>query len=149
EDQQVEVDLVLERVQRVGLALPDKKGRIGLLPPLGVGADHEHTGRPRQLAQLEHLLFDGRQPLILVIEGHQVGAFLPAVGITNQLASPVIIPTRSRSTITPGSAGSHCTRRSARNQVSWRRAYWRTWRTVESRASASDIRPSRWATNSG
>src|SRR5437660_1491546 len=101
-------------------------------------ATRSNAGGSGQFAQLEHLLFYGCQALILVIKGHQVGTLLPAVGIPNQLASAVIIPTRRRSTIMSRLVGNHCTRRSPRNQVSWRRAYCRTWRIVASRACGSD-----------
>ena len=68
EDQQVEVGLMLERVQRLDLTFADEQGRIGLLPPLGVGADHHDPGGSGQLAQLEHLLFHGGQPLVFVVQ---------------------------------------------------------------------------------
>src|SRR5256886_16962763 len=113
---------MLHRVQRFDLALADEQRRVWFFPPLGVGADHQDAGRSGQLAQLEHLLFDGGHTLILVIKGHQVGAFLPAVGIPNQLASAVIIPTRRRSTIISRSAGLPASPNAARNPCSWQRA---------------------------
>src|SRR6266851_3918608 len=149
EDEQVEVSLVLQRVQRLDLALADEERRVGFLPPLGIGADHDHAGRLRQLAQLEHLLFHGGQPLVLVIERHQIGTLVPAIGIPDQLASAVMIPAPSRSIATSRSGGIQVTRGSARNQVSWRRAYWRTCRTVEARAASSVSPPSRKAAISG
>src|ERR1700687_771219 len=126
-------------MQALDFALTDEERGIGFLPPLRVGADHDHAGGFRQLAQLEHLLFHGGQPLVLVIEGHQVGTLMPAIGVPDQLASAVMIAAPSRSIATSGSGGIQVTRGSARNQVSWRRAYWRTCRTVEA-CAASRVR---------
>src|SRR5713226_6065563 len=149
EDEQVEVSLVLQRVQRLDLALADEERGIGFLPPLGIGAEHDHAGRLGQLAQLEHLLFHSGQPLVLIVERHQIGTLVPAVGIPDQLASAVMIAAPSRWIATSGSGGIQVTRGSARNQVSWRRAYWRIWRTVEAHAASSVSPPSRNAAISG
>src|ERR1700674_1070913 len=141
EDEQVEVNLVLQCVQRLDLALTDEERGVGFWPPLGIGADHDHAGRLRQLAQLEHLLFHGGQPLVLLVERHQIRTLVPAIGIPDQLASAVMIPAPSRSIATSRSGGIQVTRGSARNQVSWRRAYWRTCRTVEACAASSGRGP--------
>src|SRR5207248_6137744 len=96
----------------------------------------------RQLGQRDRLLFRGGQPLVLVIGRYQVGTLVPAVGVPDQLASAVMIPARSRGIATSRSGGIQVTRGSALNQVGWRRAYWRTWRTVEMRAASSESAPS-------
>src|SRR5207247_11361980 len=108
-----------------------------------------HACRSRKLAQLEHLLFHNAQPLVLVIERHQVGTLVPAIGIPDQLASAVMIPAPSLAIVSSRSGGTQVTRESALNQVRCRRAYWRTWRTVESRAASSERAPSMTAAISG
>src|ERR1700730_10594041 len=142
EDEQSEAGLVFHGVQRLDLDFSDEERRVRFLPPLRVGADHDHAGRSRQLAQLEHLLFHGGQSLVLVIERHQIGTLVPAIGIPDQLASAVMIPAPSRSIATCRSGGIQVTRGSARNQVSCLRAYWRTWRTVDARAASRGNPPS-------
>src|SRR5438874_4901804 len=149
EDQQVEIGLVFQRVQFLDLALSQEERGIRFWAALRVGTNHDHASRSRQLAQLEHLLFHGGQPLVLVIERHQVGTLVPAIGVPDQLASAVMIPAPSRAIASSRSGGIQVTRESARNQVSWRRAYWRTWRTVEMHAASSESAPSMKAAISG
>jgi len=96
EDQQVEVRFMLERTERLPLALPDEERGVGVLPPLRLGADHSQPRGARELSQLEHLLFDLGQSLPFVVKGHQVGTFRRAVGIPDQLASLPMIAGGSR-----------------------------------------------------
>ena len=109
---------MFQRVELLDLALAQEERGIGFWAALGVGANHDHAGRSRQLAQLEHLLFHGGQPLVLVIERHQVGTLVPAIGIPDQLASAAMIPAPSRAIASSRSGGIQVTRESALNQVS-------------------------------
>src|SRR5919199_4682820 len=114
---------MLTHVQLLRFAAPDEECGVGPPPALDLGPHHRDSGSAGQLAELQHLLFDGAQTLAFDIQRHQVGTLPGAVSVSDQIASwPIIAAPRS------GSAASirgsiHCTPFSARNHVNCRRAY--------------------------
>src|SRR5437764_38267 len=111
-------------------ARPDARAQAGQVAP---------AHKPRQqMMQLR----------CLDLQTSLLGALAPAIGL-DQLASVLMMPAVRCWIATCGLGGIQLTRGSARNQVSCRRAYCRTWRTVDSTAVSREDRPSMEAAISG